>query len=322
MVYHPKPEGEVERAVAEFVGILFRIILPVFLVIGSGYLIQKRLSFDLSGFTKILFYILIPCLIFSRLYKTDLPLWSLGKAFLFAVTGIVISGGIALGVSLARSYPQSMRSAFALSVMFCNSGNYGLPVIELVFDHNPVATSLQILVLTAQNILTFTLGVFLVARGRSSFRESLGQTLRFPSLYAIILALVFRVFRIPLWQPLWIPIEMMASALVPAALLTLGMQLARAELTRGLDNVALSSFCRLILGPAVALPLLLFFGYRGLPAQALLISSGMPTAVNTALLAIEMDNEPRFASQAVLFSTLLSTLTVSYTIFGAERLFT
>jgi predicted permease len=307
--------------VAEFIGILFRIILPVFLVIGSGYLIQKWLSFDIAGFTKILFYILIPCLIFSRLYKTDLPLLSLGKAFLFAATGIVVMGVISLGVCRARSYHRSMRSAFALSIMFCNSGNYGLPVIELVFDNNPVTTSLQILVLTAQNILTFTLGVFLVARGRSSFRESLGHTLRFPSLYAIILALVCKVFRIPLWQPLWIPIDMMASALVPVALLTLGMQLARIELTRGLYDVALSSFCRLILGPAVALLLLLLFGYRGLSAQALLISSGMPTAVNTALLAMEMENEPRFASQAVLISTLLSTLTVSLIIYGAERLF-
>jgi predicted permease len=307
---------------SEFVSILIRIIFPVFLVIGSGYLLQKGLAFDLTGFTKILFYILIPCLIFSRLYKTDLPLLSLGRAFLFAAAAIVVLGVIAFGISGVRSYSQSMRSAFALSIMFCNSGNYGLPVIELVFDHNTVATSLQVLVLTAQNILTFTLGLFLVARGRSTFKESVGKTIRFPSLYAIIFALILRIFHIPLWRHLWVPMDMMAAALVPVALLTLGMQLARIRLTSGFLDVVLSSFCRLILGPAVALPLLHLFGYRGFMAQALLVSSAMPTAVNTALLAIEMDNEPRFASQAVLFSTLLSTLTVSLTIFAAGRFFT
>ena len=305
----------------EFVSILIRIIFPVFLVIGSGYLLQKGLPFDLNGFTKILFYILIPCLILSRLYKTELPLLSLGRAFLFAAVSIAVMGVIAFGISQARSYSQSMRSAFLLSVMFCNSGNYGLPVIELVFDHDPVATSLQVLVLTVQNILTFTLGVFLVARGRSTFKESIGKTIRFPSLYAIILALILRICRIPVWHHLWVPIDMMATALVPVALLTLGMQLARIRLTRGLFDIALSSFCRLMLGPAVAVPLLYLFGYRGFMAQALFVSSAMPTAVNTALLALEMDNEPRFASQAVLFSTLLSTLTVSLTIFAAGRIF-
>jgi hypothetical protein len=40
----------------------------------------------------------------------------------------------------------------------------------------------------------------------------------------------------------------------------------------------------------------------------------MPTALNTALLSIEFRNEQTFASQAVLFSTLASMLTVTGTI--------
>jgi predicted permease len=307
--------------VNEFIGILYRVILPVFLIIGAGYLIQKSLKFDLAGFTKIIFYILIPCLIFSRLYKTPLPMGSLGRAFLFAVAVVLLMGAVSFGISRLRAYTPSMASAFALSVMFCNSGNYGLPVIELVFSQNPAATSLQVLVLTAQNILTFTLGVFLAASGRSSFRESLGRTARFPTFYAIAAALLLRAFHVPLWEPLWMPINTMALALVPVALLTLGMQLAGIALTRGVLDVMLSSFCRLILGPAVALPLVYLFGYRGIMAQALLISAGMPTAVNTALLAIEMDNESRFASQAVFYSTLFSMLSVSLTIFTARLIF-
>jgi predicted permease len=305
----------------ELVTILYRVLMPVFIIIGAGYFTQRLLEFDLTGFTKIIFYLLIPSLIFSRLYKTELPMKSLGLVFLFASSVIVISGLFTLPVSLARGYRSSMRIAFALSVMFCNSGNYGLPVIELVFGRDPVATSLQVLVLTAQNILTFTLGVFLVAKGNSSYREALKRTVRFPSVYAILLAIACRILHIPIWEPLWIPIETMASALVPVALLTLGMQLARIRLTRRIADVLLSALCRLLLGPAIALGLIFIFGYRGLVAQALLISSSMPTAVNTALLAFEMDNEPKFASQAVLFSTLLSIGTVSLTIYCAGLLF-
>lgn len=321
MVYHLVSLRKTGIKMTEFITILYRVIMPVFIIIGAGYVIQRIFQFNLTGFTKIIFYILIPSLIFSRIYKTELPMKSLGLTFLFAAALIIVSGFCTLPVSLARKYRPSMRTAFALSVMFCNSGNYGLPVIELVFNQDPVATSLQVFVLTAQNILTFTLGVFLVAKGSSTYRHALGRMLRFPSMYAIFLALVCKFLHVQLWQPLWVPIDGMASALVPVALLTLGMQLARICLTRGIVDVLLSTLLRLALGPVIALSLIILFRYQGLMAQALLISSSMPTAVNTALLAVELDNEPQFASQTVLFSTLLSICTVSLTIYWAGLLF-
>jgi len=52
-----------------------------------------------------------------------------------------------------------------------------------------------------------------------------------------------------------------------------------------------------------------------------LISSGVPTAVNTALIAVDYDNCPGFASQTVLLSTLLCTLTLPAVIYTARILF-
>jgi hypothetical protein len=301
--------------------ILSTIILPLFLLIGAGYAVQKAFTLDLAALTKVIFYLLIPSLIFSRLYHNTLPYQSLGLMFLFAVAVIVVMGLISIPVSLLRGYSPSMRVVFALALMFCNSGNYGLPVIELVFKNNPAATSIQILVLTAQNITTFSLGVFLISKGKSSFKESFGKMLKFPSIYAIALAIVLRVFHVPVWEPLWIPVDWLARALVPVALVTLGARLARIPLTTGLPDVLLAALFRLILGPLAALALMYCFQYRGLMAYALLISSSMPTSVNTALLAMEFDNEPRFASQTVLYTTVLSIVKVSFTIYLGSFLF-
>jgi predicted permease len=92
-------------------------------------------------------------------------------------------------------------------------------------------------------------------------------------------------------------------------------------ITSDMFDVLLAAFGRLILGPLIAVALIFIFQYRGIMAYALLISSSMPTAVNTALLAIEFDNEPRFAAQAVLFTTILSIVTVSFTIYLGSFLF-
>lgn len=301
--------------------IFITVIFPIFFMIAVGFFIQKRFKFDITALTKMIFYALIPPLIFSRIYQSTLSLQEVGIVMLFTFGMIVIMGLISLPISWVRGYRPAVRAAFALSVMFCNSGNYGLPVAELVFHQNPVATSIQAAVLTMQNITTFTLGIFLVSKGNRSYRDSFRTIFRYPLIYSFFAAFLFRELHIPLWSQMWVPIERMASALVPVALLTLGTQLAKIRLTSSIVDVILSGMCRLLLAPLLGFTILKLFHFSGVPAQVLLISTSMPTAVNTALLALEMDNEPQFAAQSVLFSTVLSIASVSATIFAARALF-
>ncbi len=193
----------------------------------------------------------------------------------------------------------------------------GLPVIELVFNSNPFATAVQVIVITTQNIFNFTLGIFLVSRGKTHWKTALARTLRYPMIYAIVLGLLLRGLHIDIWEPIWVPLEKIGGALVPMALFSLGAQLANVELVKDITDVVLSAVCRLVAAPVIAYLLILLFGLSGIVAQVLLISSSMPTAVNTALIAIELDNRPDFASQAVFLSTICSIITVTATVYFA-----
>ncbi|MFP3390431.1 hypothetical protein [Brevibacillus sp. SIMBA_040] len=62
-------------------------------------------------------------------------------------------------------------------------------------------------------------------------------------------------------------------------------------------------------------------GLGGITAQALFIVSAIPTSRNSAALALEYGNEPEFAAQAVLVSTLLSTVTLTMCITLSSHLF-
>ena len=62
----------------------------------------------------------------------------------------------------------------------------------------------------------------------------------------------------------------------------------------------------------IALAIIFIFKVDGIVAQALLIGSAMPTSVNSAVIAQEYDNHPDLAAQIVLFSTLISAITVSW----------
>lgn len=75
------------------------------------------------------------------------------------------------------------------------------------------------------------------------------------------------------------------------------------------------------MGPLIAYYLIIVLQISGVVAQTLMISSAVPTAVNTALIAVECDNHPDFASQVVMVSTLFSLITVTGVICIANILF-
>ena len=79
-------------------------------------------------------------------------------------------------------------------------------------------------------------------------------------------------------------------------------------------RIYLSNVIRLLLSPAIAFAIVTLLGIEGIIAQVIVIAMGAPTAVNVALMSIEYDNKPEFASQAVLTSTVLSAVTLTMVI--------
>ena len=298
--------------------IFTHIILPILLIASAGFLIQRRFRFELEALTKLLFFVVTPCLVFTRVYVIELSWHKYGLFSLFTVAIISISGLIALLIAALSGFKPSMRAAFIMSVMMCNGGNYGLPVIELMFNGNSYASTIQLIVMVSQGIINYTLGVFIVSRGNNPSRESVRRVFSYPLIYVVFLVFVFKGLRIPIWDPIWVTMEKISFAFVPLALFTLGAQLARIRLARGMKNVIVSVVCRLLLVPCIGFGLIKLFGFSGIAAQVLFVGTSLPSAVTTALFAVELKNEPEFASQAVFFSTLLSFITVSIAIWIAR----
>jgi predicted permease len=61
-------------------------------------------------------------------------------------------------------------------------------------------------------------------------------------------------------------------------------------------------------------------GFHGVVTQTILIAYSVPTAVNTALIAVECDSCQDFASQAVMVSTI-SAVTLTLAIYLARIIF-
>jgi predicted permease len=304
-----------------FLTIFLDNIAPLFLIVLIGWMLAKKFSIDIYTLTKINIYIFVPALVFVKIAETKITR-DLLKGFFFTLFLMFVMSLIVGVVSRLRKNNPSVSRAMKNGVLFYNSGNMGLPLIMLIFNELPQAVSVQIMVMLAQNLTTNTLGLYNANRGNTDVKGSLLQVLKTPSIYAVIVGFFFKLLKVDLSQFfLWPAFSFLSNGLVPIALLTLGIQLSMVKMDFRNKDVYLTSFIRLIGGPVIAFLLISLFRMEGIMAQVLLISSAVPTAVNTALLAVEYHNEPEFASQVVLTATILSVFTLPIVIYLAQWLF-
>ncbi|OIK10412.1 transporter [Bacillus sp. MUM 116] len=304
-----------------FFQILLNVVLPVFLLIGAGVFLHRKFHFDMNTLSKLNTYFLMPAVSFSNIYQNNVGgktlLHILGFLCLQALCLMVISTLI----SKAAKFDNGLSSTFKNSIVLNNSGNFGLPVSQLVFHQNPLGASIQIIVMIFQNLLTYTYGLLNSVSVDGGKIKAMKEFLKNPVIYAFLLGLLLHTFHIKIPEFLWSPVKNTSNAFLAVALVTLGAQSAFLKITRFSLPLVLSLVGRLILSPAIALLIIYTLKLDGTTAQALFIASSFPTSRNSALFALEYDNHPEYAAQVVLMSTMFSMVTVTTVVFLSSILF-
>ena len=301
-----------------FLYIISNIIFPIFFLITVGFIAQKKFDLDIRTFAKLNMYVFLPAIIFSKIYRTELTLGLFGTIFIYLI--LIFFGTLILGTVIARiaNYPRGIRNAFINSLLFFNAGNYGLPVAEIAFHSNPLATTAQIFIMVIQHILLNTFGVFQASRGNTESKQALQNVFLMPALHMLVLVIIIKSFGIVVPEFLMTPLENLGKGFIPIALITLGVQLAQVKISVNIKDILISSTARLIIGPLMGLGLVMLMGVDGILAKVLILGVATPTAVNVAIIAREFDGEPEYASQIVFITTVLSAITISLLIMSFE----
>jgi malate permease and related proteins len=301
--------------------IILDIIFPIFLLIGAGAVLQRAIRLDLSTLSTLTVYFLLPAVCFVNIYESKMSSELISQTLVFLLLFNILLILTSMFIAKANKFDRKLTATFKNSMVLSNSGNYGLPVSELVFAANPAGMSIQIIVSIFQNLLTFTYGFFNSVSADSSGREILRKILRLPVIYALLLAILLKWLRIEIPQFLWKPIENSSNAFLAVALVTLGAQVAFLRITRISRPIVWIVIGRLIISPIVGLLVIFILGLTDITAQALFIASSFPSSRNSALLALEYDNYPEYASQAVLLTTIISSITVAVVVYLSKILF-
>jgi predicted permease len=290
-----------------FLNVFSSSALPLFVLIGIGFLADRLLKPDITTLSRLNFYILLPAALFMLVYETDLQVDEILRIGAFTLVHTVVLFVLAVVVFSFGTLAEQ-RPTLVLGTVFSNFGNYGIPMMLVAFGQQGV--SVITMVLAAQVILVFTVGVVLFGAGQDGFRQSLSRLIRYPTLYAIALGFALRILHVTLPPPIQVPFDQLVVGFIVMALVTLGAQLSRSQVAGDTGPVAVVTLIRLIVSPLAAAALTLAFSFEPEMSRILIVATGVPVAINTYILALEFDRDPALASRMIFWTTLISAVSI------------
>lgn len=304
--------------------ILFDVILPVFLVIGMGYLVTWRKMFSESavdGLMRFAQNFAVPILLFSNVARLDMASnFNLGMWIAF-YTGAFLSYFVGWGLSrywLKRSPEDAVAIGFCC--LFSNSLLLGIPIMERAYGAEALAGNVAIIAIHSPLLYTFGITMMEITRARGkSLRigqiamRALSGVLHTPLIIGILCGAVMNVLmRAGLVMPdgFWAATDMMARAALPAALFGLGGVLYRYRPEGDSTAIAICCIASLVIHPTTTWLLGQFFQLPTGAMRSAVITASMAPGVNAYLFAAIYNSATRVAASTVLVSTALSILTI------------
>ncbi|MFA6363054.1 AEC family transporter [Methanoregula sp.] len=202
----------------------------------------------------------------------------------------------------------SEKGVFQFMMVFPNTMFMGIPVASAILG--PDSLFYVILFNLPFNFLVFTMGVWLLARGRPGKLDP--KVLLSPGLVASFIGLALFLVGYTLPSPVHTGLELIGSVTTPLAMLVVGALLATLPAARlaGDWRIYLLSGLRLIVFPVIAFVVLSPFITDKLLLGVAVLLIAMPVAANSVLMSEEYKVDSTLASQGVFISTLLCLATI------------
>jgi predicted permease len=288
----------------ELAEIFVDILGPVLLLVAIGGIVGRRLGVPAAPLAKLAYWVIGPAFVFDALANADLAGAVLGRMAL--ASSAAFAAAAVVGFVVSARLPSDRRAAIMTTSAYGNVGNFGLAIVVFTFDDSarPYAAIAMVVV--------NGLGLMLAVASAHGDLAGVARALRSPMTLVLVPALLVNAGDVDLPTIADRSVGLLAGAIIPVMLITLGIQLQDIGMPRLDLDVVRSVVAKLFVQPVVAMAVVAVVGLSDVAGGAVVLQAAMPTAVFTAVIAIELDNRPDETATIVMVSTLMSVLTLPW----------
>jgi predicted permease len=301
-------------------GDILAVVLPVFLVVGAGYLAVWRKLFSDAGVDGLMAFtqkFAIPCLLFSAIATLDLGADFDLSLLLSYYTGSTVSffAGL-LGARLIFGRPWVDSVVIGFCALFANSVLLGLAISERAYGIESLGPNYAIIALHAPFCYLLGIVTMEIVRAEAGGLRLAGTVARAIFRNALMIGIglgfVVNLSGLPIPDVVSEALALMIRAALPAALFGLGGVLYRYKPEGDAGVIAMICGLSLIVHPAIAWALGQTVG--GLSQEQLraaVVTAAMAPGVNTYIFADMYGAARRVVASSILIGTALTVLTAS-----------
>lgn len=294
------------------------ITVPFFALIFLGTWLRKRLFLDAlttNAFSRFAFYVVMPPLVYLTIAKQPVTdILNPGFVLRYELATVLL---FLLAYPLGKLLKLNIKETgiLGLNSAYSNYGYIGIPLSIMAFG-DEAALPLA-LILFADTVVLLTMTVFYVVFGEGNDNVWKGlqriptTLLKNPLLLAAVLGMLSSSISLQLPTPLFILLDMLASAAAPVALVALGATLSLGVMNNAKADISVISLMKLIVHPLLVAGLFLLWpGQDPVWIQTAILCACLPVAANVFVLSEHYGAYQKVSANSIMASTLLATLTV------------
>ena len=303
--------------------LLFSInaVVPMFLLISAGYVIQRLGLLSVSTVQELnrsCFNLFIPCVMFNSVYSANIRENSYFSLIIFAL--VALSAAVTLLILVIPKLVSSRPRAGSI-IQGSYRGNlalFGTALAVSLFGQEgllPMSLLVAVIVPCFNVIAIVVLTLF---GEKNDAEQSLSATLilqnilKNPLIIGITSALVLSLFDLSLPNVLYSPIQDLAKTGTPLALLVIGAQFDFGRAANQLRYSMMAVLFKIVMFPLAVTVFAVLLGFRGPELGVLFLFSVAPTNSGSYVMAQNMGCDGPLAGDIVLFSAVFSIIPIFF----------
>jgi len=305
-------------------------VIPIILMVILGYVLKKTgmMSREFaSSANKLVFHVFLPVMLFSNVYKISAPGDLDLRYILYTLVAVVIVFLVALPLVCRVTKKKERRGVLLQSAFRSNFAHIGIPLAMSMFGDEGVATAslLSAALIPLFNVLAvLSLSLFrpggekvkIGAIGKSIVKNPLIQGVFFGIVFLLLReglgakGISFDLMKIDVIAK---PVTYLSGVATPMALISLGAEFEISAAGKMKKEILFGVLFRTVIVPFAAIGTAILLGiFNGAHFASFIGAFATPVAIASVPMAQEMDGDSALAGQLVVWTTVVSAVTVFF----------
>lgn len=209
-----------------------------------------------------------------------------------------------------KGVEERKRKVLQYATICSNAAFLGLPIIEGIYGIEAVMYAS--IAMVPQRIVMWSSGISCFTKAESPMKVFKRVALH-PCIIAVYIGILYMLspFRFP--EPIAYTIKTLSNCTLSVSMILIGVMLGEVKGIYSFFSILLVRFTLIRLGliPLTALIICKLFNLDYIGTGVVVLLSGMPAGTTTAILSSKYAGDYIFASKVIVFSTVMSIITIS-----------